>query len=98
MWDGQWTKWEVTQFEESLEAKQEMEKDEWKFWNKTDKEFEKWTSHFCFGLVTMKRRSFQLEHDIGSRKFQLEHDIGHNRVQYLQLFPLFPSTSQDAKL
>jgi hypothetical protein len=28
MWDGQWTKWEFAQFEESLEAKQEMEKDE----------------------------------------------------------------------
>lgn len=49
MWDGQWTKWEFAQFEESLEAKQEMEKDEWKIWKKTDEEFEKLNEPFLFG-------------------------------------------------
>ena len=92
MWDGQWTKWKVAQFEESLEAKQEMEKDEWKLWKKTDEEFEKLNEPFLFGSDDNDMEEFQLDHDIGWRRFQLEHDIGHNMVQ--QLKPHAKNSSQ----
>ena len=38
--NGGWTKWEAVQFADELEAKQDMEKDDWEYWKEADKQWE----------------------------------------------------------